>query len=352
VPSIPYYSIDYLCSREADHHIRQYLGVETEEALLEELGVDYYYLSGRDISQNETCSPYYRGPALEKTAQVRKCPLGIQWQRCPSGCGKFDVEEAIGSPFDSETTVQDILDYRWPVAEDFDFSGMREEAEHYRNRLRIGGLWSGIFGDSYRMIGFSQFLMDMMVRPDVIHALVDRMTEMYLELNEHLFTQLEGELDIWFFGNDFGTQQGLLFGPELWDRFFAENVARLTDLAHRFGMKVMMHSCGSIRPLLDRLIEAGVDILDPVQSTAVDMEIPSLSEQFSGRIVFHGGIDTQHTLRTASPEEAAQHAESVITAFLDKGCKYILAPTQIYQTDLPVENIVAVYEVAKKFKNR
>jgi uroporphyrinogen decarboxylase len=107
----------------------------------------------------------------------------------------------------------------------------------------------------------------------------------------------------------------------------------------------MKHSCGCVAPLLDRLCNAGVDILDPVQITAKDMEPESLMQECGYRLIFHGGIDTQNILRTAPPETVAKHVREIIEK-LSGGCGYILAPTQIFQRDIPVENIVAAYQIA------
>lgn len=99
-------------------------------------------------------------------------------------------------------------------------------------------------------------------------------------------------MDVWFFGNDFGSQESLLFSTGMWGDFFFGNIRRLTALAHGYGLKVMMHSCGAVAPLIPLLIGAGVDILDPVQVSASGMVPGELKSAFGDRIVFHGGIDT------------------------------------------------------------
>lgn len=339
--------VDYLASAETDRRLRKHFGLSRESELLDRLGCDFYHLSGRDISQQESFLPCWRGPRLDTTDAVRTCPLGIKWQR-RGGLGKFDVEEAIEGPFSLSSTAKEILDHRWPSARDFDFEPLFVEAEANYHRIIISGLWSGIFGDSYRMIGFDRFLLGMAMHPDVIHAIVDRMTEMYLELNDRLFCQLRGKIDVWFFGNDFGSQQALLFSESMWDDFFAENIRKLCVLAHSHELKVMMHSCGCVTPLLDRLIDAGVDMLDPVQTSAAGMDPESLTRAYGDRLIFHGGLDTQHVLPTASPEESARHARKMIEAF-SGGAGYIFAPSQIFQPDVPVENIVAAYDVASRY---
>ena len=130
----------------------------------------------------------------------------------------------------------------------------------------------------------------------MIRTLIDRLTEFYLELNERLFSALKGKIDVYYFGNDFGSQNGLLFSREMWREFYFENYRKLIDLAHRHGLKVMVHSCGSIRGIMKDLIEVGVDILDPVQITADDMEAAGLKADFGEDIVFHGAVDTQGVL--------------------------------------------------------
>ena len=131
----------------------------------------------------------------------------------------------------------------------------------------------------------------------------------------------------------------------MWYELFYDNIIRLTDLAHSYGLKVMMHSCGGIAELIPDLIEAGVDILDPIQVTATGMEPQSLANRFGGRIVFHGGIDTQGVLPFGTPEAVAAHAHEVAKTLGAKG-GYIFAPSQILGPDIPTENIVAMYEVA------
>lgn len=333
--------IDYMAEREADCKLRDTLGCRTEAELLDALGADFFYLPGRDLSQNEGFVPYYRGRELEWTEGERVCPFGIRFTR-GAGASKFTVDHAIEGPLESAETEAEILAHRWPQPADFDFSALIEEADAQKHRIRMGGLWSGILGDAVRLYGFQRFLTDMALRPQLIHTLVDTLTDVYLELNESLFTLLKGKLDVFFFGNDFGSQAGLLMSVAMWRDFYFENVKRLCDLAHAHGLAVMMHSCGAVSPLIDAFIEAGVDILDPVQTSATGMEPESLAERFGGRIVFHGGIDTQHLLPTGTPEEVAAHVDAIAATLGARG-GWIGCGSQLYGADIPIANIRAVY---------
>ena len=116
----------------------------------------------------------------------------------------------------------------------------------------------------------------------------------------------------------------------------------MTRLAHSYGLKVMMHSCGGVSEIVDLLIEAGVDILDPIQTTARGMNQGTLVEKFGGRIVFHGGIDTQHILPYGTVEDVKKHSRQMISELSHKG-GYIFMASQILGPDIPVENIMAMY---------
>jgi len=343
--------VDYLAHPEAALKLRAALGVTPERALLDRLGVDFYYLPGRDISQNEGALPFYRPAArLAISASARTCPLGIRWHR-GAFSSKFAVDEAIAGPFTAATEATDILAFPWPSATDFDFTPLQADADANRDRVRIGGLWTGILGDSYRMFGFQNFLCAMAAEPELVHTLVDRMTEMYLELNDAYFTALKGRLEVWFFGNDFGSQEALLFSPDMWAEFFLANLKRLTALAHAHGLKVMMHSCGAISELIPFLIEAGVDILDPIQVTAKGMVPAILKACFGERLVFHGGIDTQQILPFGTPELVEAHVRGTAAALGQDG-GYLFAPSQILGPDIPVANIVAMYDTITKTGGR
>lgn len=336
--------IDYLAHPKLDKAVRERLGCDTEEELLNKLGCDFYYLSCRDISQNESFLKCYKGHDLRITEKERICALGIRWLRGAYD-SKFSVDETIGGPLENVTSESDILNHNWPKADDFDFSLLLQECEAHSDKTIIGGLWTGIMGDAYRLYGFQNFLMDIALKPKFIKTLVNKMTDLYMELNEAYFSSVKGKMDIWFFGNDFGSQNGLLISRDMWLEFFFENIKKLTNLAHSYGLKVMMHSCGAISEIIPYLIEAGVDILDPIQVTASGMEPNMLSDKFSDKMIFHGGIDTQQVLPYSDPEIVATHAEMVIK-ILGKRNGYIFAPSQILGEDIPVENIIAMYKAA------
>ena len=153
--------------------------------------------------------------------------------------------------------------------------------------------------------------------------------------------------------HDFGTQRGPLFDPALFGQFLVPAWRLLTDAIHaaRPGLKIFLHSCGSVRPLIPHFIAAGIDILNPLQWSADGMDRSELAREFSGRIVFWGGAaHNQRTLPFGSPAEVQREVRESIRLFTDGGRRggYVLAPIHNLQADVPAANILALYREARQ----
>jgi hypothetical protein len=153
--------------------------------------------------------------------------------------------------------------------------------------------------------------------------------------------------------HDFGTQRGPLFDPALFQQFLVPAWRLLTGAIHaaRPGLKIFLHSCGCVRPLIPHFIAAGIDILNPVQWSADGMDRGELAREFGGRIVFWGGAaHNQRTLPFGSPAEVKQEVRESIRLFTDGGRRggYITAPIHNLQADVPAANIVALYQEARR----
>jgi len=337
--------IDYQAKHPVREKLKNLYGVSSERELLDALGCDFYYLSVRDISQNETSLPIYRGPELPFTDTERLCPFGIRFRRSVHD-DKFGADEAIAGPLEGAATVKEILEYRFPDPSWFDMDALARECEGYSDKVIVGGFWTAVFGDSYRMHGFENFLLNMSMNPELIHTLIERMTDFYLELNERFFTAIGKRMDVFFMGNDFGSQGGLLFSEQMWLDFFHDPYERIIGHAKEKGYRVMVHSCGAIEPLLKHFISCGVEILDPVQTTASGMDAAELKKRYGERLVFHGAIDTQGILPHGSPDDVVVHVKETIKV-LGKQGGYLFASCNSLQNDTPVENVRAMYETAK-----
>jgi uroporphyrinogen decarboxylase len=150
--------------------------------------------------------------------------------------------------------------------------------------------------------------------------------------------------------DDSGTQRGEFINPDLWAEMIKPHYARLCGWIHRHTkMKTFFHCCGSIYHLIPHLIEAGVDILNPVQTSAANMDPRRLKEEFGRRIVFWGGgCDTQSVLPGAAPEEIRQHVRERLEVF-GPGGGFVFNQVHNVQANVPPENVAAMLDAAYEF---
>jgi uroporphyrinogen decarboxylase len=240
-------------------------------------------------------------------------------------------------------TADDVERVQWPEPS---AEHLREYAERVRAAREtglavLGGVWASVFTHGRRAMGEAQYLTLMLDRPEVIERLVARDTESFLAINEAIFSQCAGYMDVFFFGSDFGIQRSLFIGPDLIRRFYLLAIKRLAEQAKGFGLKVMYHTCGAVSEIIPELIECGVDALDPVQVAATGMEPARLAARFGGQIAFHGGISTQQLLPYATPDRVSEAVRGTIAAFGPTG--YIAGPDQWLMADVPMENVEAMY---------
>ncbi len=211
----------------------------------------------------------------------------------------------------------------------------------------VGWFGGSLFEAAQFARGWVQWLIDLKRNPDFAAALVAKLARAARENLERYLEAVGEYVDVVGFGDDFGTQQGLQIAPEVYRRMFQPYHRELYGLVHaRTRARVFLHSCGSVYDLIPDLIEAGVDILNPVQTSAAKMEPERLKREFGDRLVFWGGgCDVQGLLPWASPEEVAADVHRRLSVFMPGG-GYVFAPIHDLQHDIPPANIVAMYDAA------
>ncbi len=190
--------------------------------------------------------------------------------------------------------------------------------------------------------GIENFLADMGGDPAFAQKLLDRIIERNMVMLENVlgFPEIDGVL----LGSDWGTQLDLIMSPSTWEAMIRPGEQREYDLVHGYGKDVWVHSCGCIVKALPALVEMGLDVLNPVQPECMDLAM--LKREFGDRLAFWGGISTQESLPYGTPEEVRAEARRVRDLMSENG-GYILSPSQNLQDDVPVENILALIDVAK-----
>ncbi|MCI8591123.1 MAG: hypothetical protein HFI88_01990 [Lachnospiraceae bacterium] len=206
-----------------------------------------------------------------------------------------------------------------------------------------------VFENCQYLCGTENFLMALYEDEDYVDALVDKMTELNIEMHLNYLKDI-GDYCEWVeFTEDFASQSGLLISPELFRRFFKKGHIELFKAIKRQhpNIKIWFHSCGSVRQLIPELIDCGIDILNGLQPLARNMDSFELKKEFGDQVVFHGGIDIQHAV-PGTLEEVEAEARTRIAAFAPGG-GYIFAPSNHIVGDVPNENFFKLYESARQY---
>jgi uroporphyrinogen decarboxylase len=197
----------------------------------------------------------------------------------------------------------------------------------------------------------TDWLCILLTEREYAEELLQATTERALE-NVKLYLQAVGDnIDILFVsGTDYGTQRTELFNPEIWKESFMPRFRAINDYVHQSSRaKTFIHSCGSVYHILDYIIGAGFDILNPVQTTAGNMDARRLKDEFGGRIVFWGGgVDTQTVLPFGTKEEVIEQVKERLKIFAPGG-GFVFNPTHCIQYGVPPENLLAAADTAYNY---
>ena len=199
------------------------------------------------------------------------------------------------------------------------------------------------------MRGFERFLMDMIERPEMVKALLGRVTGLCKEITMRALEAAEGEIDIIWSAGDVGMQTGMIFSRGLWREQIKPFHRELIEPFKEMGLKTRYHTDGGVLPIIDDLIELGLDLLDPIQPNTPGMDPENLSRLFGGRISFYGGVDTQKLLPYGSAREVEEQVLHLIRVLGASG-GYVVAACNAVQPDVPIENILALYGTARDYR--
>ena len=319
--------VDYQANADVNEALRRHLDLPSVEALRCALGADLRNLV--------SAAPYVGEPFPPLPDGAPRSYLGV-----PNSQGTYS-STVYEPPLARAETVADVEAHRWPDPDDFDYSNLRQTCEALSEYALCGGAWSPLICTAMHLTGMEEFFLLMASNPAVAEAILTRLCDHFYEYSKRYFEATRGALDIFFMGDDFGLQRGPMMSLKMFRQFLMPHIRRLFELAKSYGLLVMMHSCGGIRPFIPDLIDAGMEMLDPVQVRAEGMEIQRLKRDFGNHITFHGAIDTQQTLPRGSVEEVEAEVRSRLELFERGG--FICCGSQDYMIDIPLENLLTIY---------
>lgn len=274
---------------------------------------------------------------------------GVTWARSEAGPsintdGPFC---RLGDP-----TLQDLEEFSWPDPADAGrYRGLRERARDVHEKADYATvlyLGVGVVHQCQYLRGYGQWLEDLLIHPAFAEGLMDRVVEIWTQIVDRALKACGEFVDLVMYPDDMATQRAPLFSPELYRRLIKPRHRRMNEVVKRHGKPIIYHCCGSVYAFLPDLLDVGIDALNPIQVSAAEMDPKRLKREFGQDLTFWGGIDTQKMLPFGTPEEVREEVKRRIDD-LAEGGGYILCAVHNIQSEVPPENIVAMYEAALEY---
>jgi uroporphyrinogen decarboxylase len=304
------------------------LNCRTEDDLWRRLHIDRVHGVG----------PRYVGP--EKDG-LNFWGVGTKAQVVAEGKGTY--QEVSVSPLAAMVEPAELEDFPWPDPDWFDYTHIKEELGCLTEWPVSAGIFEP-FNLYASMRGLERAFLDIAAAPEFLEAALQKIFEFHYEYNRRIFEAAgkDGDILFTYVAEDLGGQHGLLMSISALERFFFPRMKVMIDLAHAYGIKAFHHDDGAIRKVLPRLVELGIDFLNPIQWRCPGMDREDLKRDFGDSVIFHGGVDNQETLPFGTPEEVRREVLDNIR-ILGEGGGYIVAPCHNIQPITLTENIAALY---------
>jgi uroporphyrinogen decarboxylase len=331
--------VDYDANPEIDLCLKEHFGLrkDDDEGLRRALGVDFRRLAAP-----------YTGPKLHEDVPGRQIDIwGIHTRR---------VEHEAGGYWDycdfplREASMDEVEAWPLPSPDDFDYREVREGCKRCAEFAVVAG--DPGLGDLINKTGMlrtmEQVLVDLVTDDPAGLRLIDRRTDVMVEVMRRTLDAGAGNIDLLHIGEDLGSQRGPLISMDVFRRHIRPRLQRYVEIAREFDIPVMIHSCGSSSWAFDDFIEMGIRVVDTLQPEAANMKPADLKKRFGGRLAFHGMISTAGPVAYGTVKDVVENVRRTLETMMPGG-GYALAPTHMLQSNSPTENVVAMYDAARKY---
>ena len=341
---------------EGYENLKRYLGVSAETRILNKT----FRIARLDESVMQRlgsdCRPLMSKPPSRWTPPPSPPGTfsdiwGVTWRQAYYGDNCYYWELA-GSPL-AEASVEDLESYPWPDPLDPGFTaGLAEEAkalyEETDYAIVADGGFKSFWELGYLLRGLEQMLMDLVLNPGFVSALMSRLLEINIAATGRFLDAVGSYIQVFRTADDLASQQGPLMSPVTYRTLFKPVYKKYFDFVKsKTEAKILYHSCGNVVELIDDWAEIGVDIINPVQVSAMG-DTAALKARFGNKVAFWGGIDTQHILPHGSVEDVETEVRQRIRD-LGPGGGFVAAAVHNIQPDVPPRNVIAMAEAARKF---
>lgn len=272
---------------------------------------------------------------------------GFVYRPVPHAFGIY--YEIVERPLRGIASAKELARYRVPdpyTPGRFDVAQAHSE-RYGKDYALLGVIECTVFEMSWNLVGLEQFLTDMALGKDYIEPLLDEVTDYSIGIGLEL---IKLGADILLTGDDIGMDPGPMMSLGMWRKYLKPRLKRVFDAYKAAKPDVILayHTCGSVLPFIDELIEIGMEVLNPIQVTARGMDPATLKREYGHQLAFCGGVDQRHILPRGTPEDVEAEVRRRILE-MGQGGRYILAPTHDIQADTSVENVLALFDAARRW---
>jgi uroporphyrinogen decarboxylase len=325
--------------------LRQHFGVADDFAMWRALGLDKIVWDFIDYKTDAGRAGGQSGAGAESGGD--RTMWGVPLKNIQAGEAHY--AEFGDAPLTGYDTPASLDDYPWwPKVECFDYDGATALAERAARDYAVIGPWVSFFEIYCQLRGLEQSMMDLVESPALVEAILDRVESIQTEMMKRFFARAGKNLDLVFISDDIAGQQSLLMSAGMWQQHLQPRLKRWCDLIHAHSLKVFYHTDGAARPLLEPILDCGVDVLNPIQHACPGMDMADLKKAFGARVIFHGGVDNQFALPRGTVDDVRRETRDCL-ATLGAGREgYICASCHNVQPGTPLENIFAMIETVQK----
>jgi len=317
--------------------------VEIDEPVLERLHIDT-----RGIHMNP-CDEANFTPISEDVYQDE---WGITLRAARSK-GQLLYYDIISNPLRNAASCRDVEAYAWPSLYGARLAaGLGEKAKSLKETTSYAlvGHVQGLFELNWCLRGMDRYFIDLIKNKDFAHALMQKVYEIQADKMIHFLKEVGPYLDVVSTADDLGGETRPLISPKLYREMIKPyHKQYYAAIKENTKARLLMHSCGSTYRFFDDFLDMGVDIINPVQVTATEMDPAELKKQYGNRLTFWGGVDSQRLLPQGSVQEVQRGVRDLISV-LGEGGGYVPCTVHNIQVDIPPENVMALYETVARYQ--
>lgn len=332
--------VEFVLCPHLQERCREELGAEDYEAYF---GFPWRRVEDLRLQDTDTEKflKYYKKP-LAEGADIDV--WGVGHEKSPNSMHMTYMRH----PLEDMETLEEIQNYPYPDYAHADGSHQPEQVKKIKEQdlIALGDMQMTIWECAWYMRSMEEMFCDMMDEDEIAEFLLDKVTELSML---RAVSYAKAGVDVLYLGDDIGTQNSIMMSEELYCRWIQPRLKKIIDAVKAINPEILIfyHSCGFIEPMIPHLIEAGIDVLNPIQSECMDFE--EIYHKFGDRISFHGTIGTQTVMPYGTPEEVKQAVWKNLDIVGSKG-GLMVTPTHMLEPEVPIENILAYAEACRTYK--